>query len=189
MGKDPHQIAPVVGRDAEFGVVPHDGGEALQHRRTETKRRLWWRVLGQGSGNSKNTREREASARRSIRMRASSRHSRTLSSLASTSPRTIRTTPRYIRLAADQPDLAVGRRLGQQVFARAEPDFEPDLAHRTREQRLRIDRAPRVVERDFQPGRDIVEQDLLGGAQLPPAPPSVEDAPGLFGRQGSLGPR
>ena len=94
-----------------------------------------------------------------------------------------------IVLAPDQTDIGVGRRLGQQMLAAAETDFEPDLAFFRKERRQIHRPSLGIVARGSARDGDIrqigVHQRLLAAPQLVAAATAIEVAAGVL-RPGAL---
>ena len=80
------------------------------------------------------------------------------------------------RFAADKPDVGMALSLPRQVFAAAEPDFEPKRARRVD---LPVGRLFKV-DGNFR--QQVVDQVLLTRAENMTLPPPVDQSPTAFGR-------
>ena len=122
-----------------------------------------------------NTREKNASGAASMSACASPRRRRTLERPSRLSAGERRDDAVEKRLAADDADIGIGFRLLNEMFAGAEPDFEPDLARR----RSAKARAPRpALRRDREQRQRFGEQTLLARAKRLAAAASIEGASG-----------
>ncbi len=81
-----------------------------------------------------------------------------------------------IRLAADEPDARKSLRFGDQVFATAESDFEPDIVDLTLEQFGEIGRRGAAADIERQMRQQIVDQVGLVIAELVTLPAAEERA-------------
>jgi hypothetical protein len=85
-------------------------------------------------------------------------------------------------LGAEKADVAMRRRLGDQMLAAAKADFEPDFAWGERKQRRAIEPRRRA---DFQPRQQVPDQRRLAAAQGLAMGPAIERAPLAGIRTGS----